>query len=257
MCRRLLLGLIPAFFFLTACGGGGGEGGDSAARNPSVVVSDDADGIWSGTTSDGRSIYGLYVDNQLFYFVYSTATNADAITGFLQGTAPWTDGSFSSTIGTDFNFGARTVTPLSFSGTFTPRRLLTGTLSSTTFASTSFTANFDTTYDRTPSIITTAGTFSGDAASVAGGVLPASVTLQASGSFTFSSGGCTATGTLSARPRKNVLNMSITFGSASACIFPSTTVSGHAYYDPDTRQLFAAATNTGRTDVVFFLGSKP
>ena len=247
MKQMLAIGLLGAIF-VTGCGGGGSNGGDSGTS---------AEGLWNGTTSNGRAMSGLVLDDGTYWVLYSLMGNSAVIAGGVQGTGSSRNGTFTSSNGRDFNLEGLGVNDVDVSANYVMQESLSGSLRYRgTGEVVSFSASYDASYELTPSLELIAGTYSGSAAT-SGGTEFATVTVSTSGAISGSSaGGCTYSGTGAPRARGNVYDVVVTFN-GGLCALGTQTVRGAAYFDADLNQLVSAAVNTGRTDGFIFAGIKP
>ena len=243
--------LIAALFALQGCGGG--DGGDAGNSDPPAATS--AEGLWSGSSSSGRSSIGLVLDDGEFWMIYMAEGNDAIIAGALQGLSTSNNGSFSSS-GRDFNFEGLGVNDFTASGNYVMKKSLDGTIRYSGGTEYSFSGDYDPAYELTPrSLADIAGTYSGTAVSSAGPEF-AVAEVSASGEITGSSaGGCNYTGTVEPHARGNVYDIAITFG-GGVCIQGTSTVTGVAYLDAGTNRLIAAALNASRTDGFLSVGQK-
>src|SRR5687767_7309111 len=81
---------------VAACGGGGDS--DSGQSGPSA-----AQGLYVGTTSNGRAATGLVLSDGTYYVLYSSVGSPSLIGGVFQGASSASGGTWSSTNGRDFN----------------------------------------------------------------------------------------------------------------------------------------------------------
>jgi len=212
--------------------------------------------LYEGSTSNGRFVTGLVLDDGTLYFLYSVVGNSSVIAGVVQGNGTSSGTTFTSSNTVDFNLEGYGVLTGSVSATYSAEQSISGTLSYSNGAINTFAGTYDPLYEATPSLTALAGTFTGQAASSAG-VATANVTVQSNGTITGTvSGGCGFTGTAAPRARGNVFNASISFGSAP-CPFANQTLSGIAFFNPNTKRLYVAAPNAARSDGVLFVGTKP
>jgi hypothetical protein len=241
------IGVVTISAALVACGGGGGDGGSQSATS--------AEGIYSGTTSTGRTINGLVLDDGSYYVVYTVANNPNLIAGFVQGTGTSNNGSFSSSNARDVNFEGAGVIPGSVNATYVPKQSFNGAVSSSSGSAT-FTSTYSNIYEQTPTLAAVAGTYAGNSATPLA-VQSTTLTVSASGGITGTvSGGCSFTGSMTPRSIGNAYNVSITLG-AAPCLPANATASGAAYYDASTKRLLTAAMLPARDGGVLFLGTKP
>lgn len=235
---------------LTACGGGGG--GSSAISSTSAT--NESQGLWTGSTSTGRTATGLVLSDGTYYVLYSTVSNANLIAGVVQGTASASGGSLTSTNMRDFNFESGSVTSGILSGSYRTKQSLSGTASYTSGGSGTFTTTYDPDYEKTPTLSAIAGTYSGSVV-LSAGVQSTSLTISSSGAISSTSNGCTTSGTVSPRTDGNAYDVTIRF-STYPCYFANQSFSGVAYYNSTTRRLYAATPNSARTDGLLFVGTK-
>jgi hypothetical protein len=248
---KKIIGLTAISLAVSACGG---AGSGSAAVSPPAVGT--AEGLWSGTTSTNRAISGLVLDDGNFWYIYSAVGNSAVIAGAVQGTGTSSNGHFTASNGVDFNLEGLGVNDFSFSGTYTQKSQIGGTLTYTGGTANSLSGTYSTDYGLTPSLSTVAGTYSGTAATAAG-VEAATVTISSAGAISgMSAGGCSFTGTASVRSKGNVYNVAVMFG-GGVCSNGTNTVNGVAYYDASSSSLVSAALNTGRSNGFLFEGAKP
>jgi hypothetical protein len=233
---------------ISGCGGGGG--GD-------VAPSTTAEGLWVGSTNNGRTIAGIVLDDGTYWVLYSLIGNSAVIAGAVQGSGTSQNGSFTSTNGKDFNLEGLGINDVTVNASYVMKQSFNGTVRYTaTGDQVTFTSSYDTNYDLTPSLNIIAGTYSGTAATT-GGMEFATVTVSSSGALTGSSAsGCNFSGTVSPRARGNVYNVSVTFG-GGVCANGTSTVDGIAYYDAATKQLYSAALNSPRSNGFIYVGTKP
>lgn len=234
---------------LSACGGGGGDSGPSA---PS-----EAEGLWFGTTNTNRSIAGVVLDTGTYWFIYTSQGNNAVVAGAIQGTGSTDNGSFSSSNGRDFNLEGQGINNFTISGTYSSMQSLAGTIRySATGEQVTFSSQYDSYYDETPSLSIVAGNYSGTAATSAG-TESANVVVSSNGAVSGQgASGCTFTGSAAPRESGNVYDLSITFG-GGVCQNGGATVNGVAIYDPEFQQITSAALNSPRSDGFIFIGEKP
>lgn len=113
---------IVLVFALAGCGGGGGD----ASATPSPQAS--PQGLWSGSTSSGRTMTGLVFSDGSFYVLYSAVGNASLIGGVVQGNGAASGTNFTSSNARDFNVEGLGVIPAIVSAAFTPRQSFNGSV---------------------------------------------------------------------------------------------------------------------------------
>lgn len=255
MIRNLfVLSIVAA---LTACGGGGGDSSSTPAPQVAAATAG-AEGLWKGTTSNGRTISGIVLDDGTYWVLYSHRTNSNFIGGAIQGTGTSTNGSFTSTNPLDFNLEGGGIITASLTATYTQKQVFNGSIAypAVPNSTVTFTSTYSNDYDSTPSLATIVGTYSGSAA-VAGGVESATVTVNASGAVSsVGASGCTATGIVAPRVKGNVYNLSVTFGGAP-CSNANSTVTGIGYFDATSKRIYALGLNSARSNGFVFVGTKP
>jgi hypothetical protein len=246
------LTMFAAAVALASCGGGGGSS-SSTAPAPDLGT---AEGLWNGTTGDGRSFSGLVLDDGTYWFLYSAAANNAVLAGAVQGTGTSSGGQFTSSNGLNFSFEGDGILSFTMSGTYTANSQLGGTLTYSAGTNT-FTSTYDTDYDLVPSLATIAGNYSGQAVTANSVAETTTVMVASGGAITGSSaGGCTFSGSATPRASGNVYDITVTFG-GGVCDNGSSTVTGVAYYVAANNALIGTALNSARTNGFIFVGSKP
>lgn len=244
-CASLLL--------VSACGGGGSDSPGSRT----------AQGLWTGTTTTGRTLTGLVFGDGDYYVFYSPKNIPTGVAGVIQGSSGSGTGIWSSTDGVDFNVEAATPTvlPATMSAGFVTKKSFEGTITDSSGNKTTFATVYDANYEVTPTLAVLAGSYAGSAG-LSAGVKAAIVTVTAGGGITGivsmddKSSTCTFSGTAMPRADGNAYDVAFVLG-AAPCPTPSLRVSGIAYFNAATKRLHVAAPNAARTDGVLFLGAKP
>lgn len=249
--KHILIVCLACVVVVSGCGGGGGGGGSSPAPATS------AEGLWVGTTSNGRTIAGFVLGDDTYWVLYSLIGNSAVIAGAVQGNGTSQGGSFTSSNGKDFNLEGLGVNDVTVSASYMMKQSFNGTIRYTaTGDQVTFTSSYDSDYDLTPSLAALAGTYSGSAATT-GGTESATVTISAAGAISGNSaGGCNFSGSASPRTRGNVYDVSVTFAGGT-CANGTNTVTGVANFDVPTKQINSAALNSARTNGFIFVGTKP
>jgi hypothetical protein len=245
--------LFSIFFtaFISACGSGGG---DVAPAPPSPATS--AEGFWNGTSSNGRTIAGLVLDDGTYWFLYSVVGNPSVIAGAFQGNSSSQNGSFTSSNGKDFNLEGLGILDATVNGSYVMKQSLSGTIAFLLGGQTTFNSTYNADYDLIPNENLVVGTYTGSTATT-GGTEIVTVTLSSPNSITGSSAsGCNFTGSFSPRTRGNVYDVSVTFA-GGVCSNGTSTVTGVAFFDAATKRLYSAALNSTRTNGFIYLGTKP
>jgi len=237
-------GFAPA-----ACGGGYSESDVSSLSQPTATSSE---GRWTGTTSTGRTVAGLVLEDDSYWLFYSAKDQPNILAGLIQGTGTSHSGSFDSSNTRDFNVEGTAIRAATMRGSYVPKKTFDGTIAYVTGDIESFTSTYDGDSDSATNVTQVAGSYSGlriDNHQV-------TVTVDAAGTLSGdSTDGCTATGTLSPRATANAFHTSVTFG-GDTCRHGTETVNGVAFYDAVTQRLYSAALNGARTRSFLFLGMK-
>jgi hypothetical protein len=237
-------GFAPA-----ACGGGYSESDLSSLSQPTATS---AEGQWTGTTSTGRTVAGLVLEDGSYWLFYTTRNNPNILAGLVEGTGTSHSGSFGSSNTRHFNLEGAGIRSATMNGGYVPNKRLHGTIAYFTGDTESFTSTYDPDYEVAPNMTRVAGTYTGLRADHH----TVTVTVDAAGTLSgHASDGCTVAGTLSPRAKGNVFHTSLTF-EGGACRDGSETVTGASFYDPATSRLYSAALNSARTTSFLFLGTK-
>jgi hypothetical protein len=248
---------------LTGCGGGGvsddgfGSGGSGSTQTPPPPPPT-AEGVYGGTLvgSSGNAFEALILENGDFWSIYGQDSGSIfSVYGFVQGKGTSANGtSFTASDVKDFGY----VPPLS--GTLTATynstaKTINGTVvsgnGSVTFSGGPIAGSLYN-YNSAANLSAIAGQWA--VASSLGGTI--SVNVTANGAVTTIQGGCTSSGSITARSSgKNVFNVTLTNG--SACVAPNQTLTGIAIVYPlgtGQTQLIAAVTDSSRTTGIAIFG---
>jgi hypothetical protein len=228
-------------------GGGGGGGGNTTGQ---------AQGVYSGTSSNGYAFDTIVLPNDKVYAIYGTVSgNVFLIYGMITGQGTSGSGTYTATVSDFFHTG--TINSGSITATDVPGSSLNGTLAENgtniTFTGASLPAstfNFNT----QASLSAISGTWNG---SLMDGT--ATTVTISNGSVSGSSSGCSFSGTVSAdSSNKNFFDVSLTFG-GSPCSLPNQTASGigvnYLLADGVTHQLLAAV-NSGTVAGTVFVAQR-
>lgn len=242
---------------LSACGSGGS--GDGVAGSSPSFSATSAEGLWNGTSGNGRTIAGLVLDDGAYWFLYSAINSPSLIAGVVQGTSSTQGNSFTSSNGKDFNLEGLGILDLTITGSYVAKQSLSGTMAvlpSLGGGGTTFTSLYNADYDGTPNASLLVGTYTGSTATV-GGTELVTVTVSSPGSITGSSaGGCSFSGSFSPRARGNAYDVAVTFA-GGVCSNGTSTVTGIAFFDAATKTLYSVALNSARTNGFIYRGTKP
>lgn len=237
---------------LTACGGGGDDESAPSSLAPATTAS--AEGLWQGTTSSGRTIRTLVLDDGSYWSLYSAVNAPGIISGVVQGTGSVMGGSFSSPSARDFNIEAATVLDATLSTSFTSKQSFNGSfnyLAPTTTVS--FTSAYQAAYDQAPLLANLSGTYAGTSATRSG-TETATLTVSATGSVVgTSSDGCQFAGTATPRKKGNVFDVSLTF-KGGPCVNGTSTLPGIAYLEGSS--LYSAVLDSTRSNGALVTATK-
>jgi hypothetical protein len=232
-----------------ACGRGYGNS-DFSSMPQSTATS--AEGLWTGSTSTGRTVGGLVLDDGSYWVFYTTIGNSNVLAGLVQGTGTSHSGSFGSSNTRDFNLEGAGIRAATMSGTYVQKNGFNGTIAYLNGDTGRFTSTYDADYESVPNMNLMAGNYSGLRADNQTVSVALGSAGTVSGSFT---DGCTFAGSFVPRAKGNVFNVTVTFG-GGACSNGTDTVNGVAFYDAATQRLYSAAINSARTNGFIFIGTK-
>lgn len=248
-------GLLASMAFaslLTACGGGGDA--ESVSNAPAPATTASAEGLWQGTTSTGRTVRTLVLDDGSYWSLYSAVNAPGIVSGVVQGTGSVLGGSFSSPSARDFNIEAATVSDATLSTSFTSKQSFNGAFNYLAPPTTvTFTSAYQAAYDQAPLLANLAGMYAGTSAT-GSGTETTTLTVSSTGAVVgTSSDGCQFAGTAAPRKKGNVFDVSLTFKGGS-CANGTSTLPGVAYLDGTS--LYSAVLNSTRSNGVLFTATK-
>jgi hypothetical protein len=233
---------------LAACGGS--DNSSSTPTTPPTATL--AEGLWKGTTSTGRTIGGLVLDDGSYWFLYTVIGNPTVAAGLVQGNGISNLGSFTSSNTKDFNLEGRGILDATIASNYVQKDTLSGTITYQGGGTTSFGSSYDADYELAPNMNLVAGAYS----ALISSNQTVTVTVTSAGTLSGNStDGCTFTGSFAPRAKGNVFNGTVTFG-GGICNNGTDTVNGVAFYDAATQRLYSAAINTPRTNGFIFIGTK-
>ena len=237
-------GFAPA-----ACGRGYGESDISSLPQPTATS---AEGRWTSSTSTGRTVVGLVLEDGSYWVFYTTTDNPTILAGLIQGIGTSHSGSFGSSTTRDFNLEGAGIRAATMRGSYVPNKSFQGRIAYFNGEEESFTSTYDANSATLSNLSQLAGTYT----AVRTGNHSVTVTVDATGQlFGHSTDGCTVAGTLSPWPKGNVFHTSVTVG-CSTCHAETETLTGVTFYDATTNRLYSAALNNARTTSFLFLGTK-
>ena len=236
-------------FAPVACGGGYSESDVSSLPQ---LTATSAEGRWTGTTSTGRAIAGLVLEDGSYWLFYSAKDDPTVLAGLVQGIGTSHSGSFGSSNTRDLNLEGAGIRAATIRGSYVPNKSFLGTIAYFNGEAESFTSTSNAVSELAPNLNLVAGTYAGLRADHHTVI----VTVDAAGTLSgHSTDGCTVAGTLSPRAKGSMFKISMTFGS-DTCRQGTETITGVALYEAATNRLYSAALNPARTTSYLFLGTK-
>lgn len=221
---------------------------------PEMESAGSAEGLWTGSTSTGRTLTTAVPDGSTYYFFYTLVGDPNQIAGVIQGTGTSDAGDFSSANAKDFGIGT-TVLDASVAATYGAQQSLNGSVTYSGGGMFSFTHTYSSAYDTQPPLGSVAGVYQAQVGRSIG-YETATLTVSSDGTYSGSEqNGCTFTGRITSRARGNVFDNTIAFGGAP-CFFGTETFQGVWYLDIPTQRLYAAAINGARTDAAILFAVK-
>lgn len=235
---------------LIGCGGSGGSYGNGGGGGGNTAGQ--AQGAYSGTSSNGYTFETIVLPNDKFYAIYGTVSgNVFLIYGMLTGQGTSGSSTYTASV-TDF-FYTGTINSGSIAATYVPGSSLNGTLTESgtniTFTGASLPASTFN-FNMQASLSAISGTWTG---TLMDGT--ATTVTISNGTVSGSSSGCSFSGTVAAdSSNKNFFDVSLTFG-GSPCALPNQTATGvgveYLLSDGVTHQLLAAVTVGTSAGTVF------
>jgi hypothetical protein len=211
-----------------------------------------AEGFWTGATPTGRTVRGLVLDDGSYWIFYTARGNPNVLAGLVQGIGASHSGSFGSSNTRDFNLEGAGIRAATVDGTYVPKHSFNGTIAYVNGETGRFTSAYDADYELAPNMNLVAGTYFGLRADTQ----RVSMTLDPTGTVSGSSSdGCPFAGTLSPRANGHAFHVTMTF-EGGTCSHGTETITGVAFYDTSTHQLYSVALNKARTDGLIFIGMK-
>ncbi|SMC28242.1 hypothetical protein SAMN02745857_03177 [Andreprevotia lacus DSM 23236] len=258
LCR---LGLCAAVATLFACSAETPDGGSvtptptpTVSPTPTPAPSTTAEGYWQGTMADGRAFRALVLDDSSFWITYSKKTDANVLAAVVAGAgSAASDNNFAGMVAREYNVESNTYTDAVLaSAYYVPRIRFNGKLQylSTSTIST-FTSNFNVTYNTIPALSAIVGSYTGTGSLLASSDT-STVLIDTTGVVkgTLGTTGCTFTGKIAPHARGNLYDVSFTFA-ASSCKLSGSTVKGIAFVDPQTSRFNILTTDGGQNGYFF------
>lgn len=258
MRRNWTSGALFSIFFtalISACSSGGGDEAPTVPLSSTPPVTS-AEGLWTGTSGNGRTIAGVVLEDGTYWFLYSAVGDPSVGAGAFQGNSSSQIGSFTSSNAKDFNLEGLGILDANVNGNYVKKQSLNGTITFLLGGQTTFNSTYNADYDLTPDVHTVVGAYTGSTATT-GSIEKVIVTLSSPNLITgTSTSGCNFTGSFSPQTRGNVYDVSVTFA-GGVCSNGTSTVTGIAFFDAATKELYSAALNSTRTNGFIFFGTRP
>jgi hypothetical protein len=236
-------------FAPVACGGGYRDHGFFSVPQPTPTS---AEGRWTGTTRTGRTVAGLVLEDGSYWLFYSAKHNPNILDGLIQGTGTSHAGSFGSPNTRDFHVDGTGIRQGRMSGTSVPHESFHATIIYSNGETERVRSTYVADSEAAPNLNLLAGIYTGLRADDQ----TVTVTVDAAGTLSgYASNGCTVAGTLSPRATGHAFHVTMTV-EKGACRQGTETLTGIAFFDAVTNQLYSAALNHARTTSVLFLGTK-
>ncbi len=256
--RASWIGALGVSALLAGCGGGGG-GGTTTSTATVTAATATAEGVYTGSTSSGKVFDTVVLEDGTYYAIYGTNSTAGlTVTGFVQGQGTSGGTTFTSSNLRDYTYAGQTLSG-TLSATYTPAVSVSGTVSegggSSTFTGT-VPQSSSYAYNAPADINAVSGSWSTYTLQGA----PAAVTINANGTFSGLSQGCSFSGTLTPRASgKNIFDVSVIFG-PSPCVLANGTASGiglsYLIANSSTRQLLVAVVDPTRQFGTMLFGQR-
>ncbi len=257
----LSISALAAVALLAGCGGGVDVAYDDPPPIPSpppFTALDRAAGFYSGRMASGRDVSVIVLETGRLYALYGPVAPAGstAIEGVLTGDGSASGSTFTSNTLHDVNFARQTSTPVGLGATFGFSDYFDATLAYAGGGTDAWAADYSTAYEYFPALTNVYGTYTGQLASLGGGVDAAVAVVSSSGAVSVTTpGGCNAAGTLYPHAIGNVYDLTLTYG--ARCAAAGYTLTGHAKYDGLQRSLVGVTTSSDFYDVALFVGTRP
>lgn len=164
--KQLFFGIIGVL--LVGCSGGGT--GNDAPLNPQAPVPtvnvQDPQGVWTGMTSHGRTLWGAIRKDGAYWFLYSAIGDPTVLRGAIQGTGVLQGDAFASIDMLDYSIDEGKILNATLAGTIVEKQTVTGTMTLSTGESVTFTLTYvPHLSEGTPNITQVAGTYLGNSSS--------------------------------------------------------------------------------------------
>jgi hypothetical protein len=195
------------------------RGGDEIS-SPSAGT---AEGVWSGSASNGSSLALVILENGETWGLYgANETAGDLYAGAFYGQSTGTGNTFTAS-GSDFYFNNWSVTSGTVKGTVVQK----STINATTSQNLSVDLKYESIYEIPASLKAVAGSYKVTGISAKGSATDAPMTITAAGLVTVEGTTCSASGNVAPRASgKNVYNISMTFIGTNCALGNGGTASG-------------------------------
>ncbi len=257
MIKRTLTS-VAFIFLISACGGGGGTGvvnsaGSDQGSNQSNTGGQSAEGIWSGTSSNGTTLNLAILENGESWGVY-TSTQGSFISGALHGQVQISGSSMMGS-GRAYDFTTGVVS----SGNLVGQVQTKTSLVASSLAGFKVTMNYNAGYDARASLADLAGKYLIFGRSGRYIIVPSQVEISSAGVFSNLENGCSRVGTFAPRDsNKNIFNLSVSYSGSCNSFASGSVLKGIAFLDKSTvpYRLHSLSLNNDKTDGVVIIGTK-
>lgn len=246
---RLLICLFISLFMI-GCGGSGGSNDSTNPSTPSTPSNADAKGIYKGQSSNGIEFTILVTENKIY------AVTIDPLQPLIPadiGIGDYTVNGNNLTANdlVYFNYSEGFGT-IDLSATVSPNSSLNGSVTIGN-VQTTFTSNFDSSYNNTASIDEIAGRSTGLSASQISGYESALLNINNQGIVSGTSySGCSASGNISPSTEGNYYNNQLTVTNCGA--LSGENLTGVSLYDEDSNILYTIAINDSQSSGFIYWG---
>ncbi len=150
---------------LVSCSGGTTGEAPLTGQDPTPVAADNnPQGVWTGTTSHGRTVWGVILSYGKYWFLYSEIGDPTTLRGAIQGTSVIQGDTLVSVDTFDYSMDEGKILQATLAAKFVEKQSVTGTMTLTTGESITFTLAYQShIVDSITDIRQAAGTYPGTA----------------------------------------------------------------------------------------------
>lgn len=221
-------------------------GGCGGAMENSDSGGDIARGLWSGASTDGRTVLLWIFGNGQWAGLYSSAGDPLSLAGGWTGKGSTSLSTFTANNARDYSLETATVRSASLIAGVKMESTLAGSVGPAA-APLTIATTYQSRFDDNASLTSLAGTLTGSAALI-GGSLAATVQINSAGALSGTLGSCTLSGSIAARSDANAYSWQLT--PSGSCIGAGQSYGGTAIYDGATRLLLGLGANAGSSNAL-------